>query len=99
MCRLALFERESQRDYFVLTILAGLLSLKVGLAERVGREQAVVSHMPVGRIVYAGRMIENGNADDLALPDALQGHPAGPLAPDVLCGPVAVGADLSAGAG
>ena len=71
MCRLALFEREPERYYFVLTIFARLLSLEVTLTERIGREQAVVSHMPVGGVVYASRVVENGDANDFILPDSL----------------------------
>ena len=36
-----------------------------GQAERVGRHEAVVAHVPIGGVAQVGRMVEDADADDV----------------------------------
>ena len=67
------------------------------LTERVGREEAIVPHMPADGITEAARMIENGDADRLAIQRAVVIDPFGRLAPaGFLAGLAAAVDDLAA---
>src|ERR1035437_3382989 len=56
-------------------------ALEIVLAERIGREQPVVTHMPPGRVARVLGMVENRDADRLALDGAVVITPLRPFAP------------------
>jgi hypothetical protein len=79
--RLSLLQVKLQGNDGILLVLT--LSLKVALAERVGREEAVASDMPVSGVINAFRVIENSYTDDFVFSYTLQGNPSGPFTPDI----------------
>ena len=75
----AIAEREAlaRRDHQVAR--AGRFLFEIVDAERIGGEQAVIPHMPPGRMLRVRGMIEDGDADGLA-----GEQPRGPAHPFVL---------------
>src|SRR5439155_24987416 len=56
-------------------------AFEIMLAKRIGREQAVIAHMPPGGMPRVLRMIENRDADSLSSHGAVIITPVGAFAP------------------